>query len=82
MQTSMTAIESAFQTLPGGKVDITTKFKEQSWIGVCASPDAHALARVVLHRIEHDTGELKKFIDMLNVVSGMDQIVKKITQNL
>ena len=78
----MTAIVSAFQIVPGGKDDIMTKFKEQSWIGVCASPDAHALVRVVLGRIENDTGELKKFIDMLNVVSGMDQIVKKIKQNL
>ena len=55
------------------------KFQKERWLSVGSDTGGERLVTVALSRIEHDARQFQQFIDMLNDIDGMDQIVKKLT---
>ena len=55
------------------------KFQQERWISVGSNIGGEELVIVALSRIKADAGQFQQFIDMLNDIEGMDQIVKKLT---
>ena len=55
------------------------KFQKERWLSVGSDTGGERLVTVALSRIEIDAGQFQQFIDMLNDIDGMDQIVKKLT---
>ena len=57
------------------------QFKQRSWVGITITATANEMIVLALDRIKKDVRDYRVFIDMLNNVTGMDQVVSSIESN-
>ena len=76
---SLGAITEVLDVNHDANQSLRQKFQEERWLSVGSDTEGEGLVTVALSRIKNDAGQFQQFIDMLNDIDGMDQIVKKLT---
>ena len=69
-------IEEALKLTPGATGVLVTKFQEKEWLSITESPTEEKLVKTVLGRIRRNPADLNTFVEMLEDVTGLDQIVE------
>lgn len=69
-------IEEALKLTPGATDVLVTKFQEKEWLSITESPTEEKLVKTVLGRIRRNPADLNTFVEMLEDVTGLDQIVE------
>ena len=64
------------------KMNLTQNYKQKGWIDVAENPNEESLIERALGRISINVADFYVFIDMLNSIVGMDNIVTKIQSTL
>ena len=69
-------IVEALKLTPGATGVLVTKFQEKEWLSITESPTEEKLVNTVLGRIKRNPANYTTFIDMVEDVTGLDQIVE------
>ena len=75
---NLVTIVTTLKASPTAKLKLTLHYKEKDWISIYETPDEDALVILALHRIKQDPNQFNVFIDMLQCIKEMDQIVNAI----
>lgn len=76
-------IEQRLRVQPGAKDKLITKLQEKEWLEIGETPTVEAIMNCVLVQLEEDTtapAEYKIFIEMLQGITGLKQIVDLLEQ--
>ena len=71
-------IVKTLRSLPRGKAGLLIQYKQEGWIDTIDDDTEDGLVTLALTKIENGVANYQVFIDMLDRVTGMDQIVKAI----
>ena len=74
-------LTESLRAIPGAEEALLVEFKQKSWVGIAIRATAKQLLDLALVRIRKDVRECRVFIDMLNNIEGMDQVVSSIESN-
>ena len=74
---NMTCIIDHLKTNEDAKERLIQKLQQKRWIDIPCKSKEHELVRTALNRIKDDANEYYAFIDMLQNITGMDVVVKK-----
>ena len=69
-------IIEALKLTPGARGVLVTKFQEEEWLLITEDPTEEKLVNTVLGRIKRNPANITTFIDMLNDVIRLDQLVE------
>ena len=64
--------------IPGAENHLQRQFREKEWIDITSQVNADGLTTLALTKIEMNAENYKVFIDMLNSVTGLQEIVARI----
>ena len=75
----LNGITETLQLNPGARDKLTRLYQQEKWLNIAATPVEGKLVKLALKRIEQDSSQFDRFIDMLRNIEGMDLIVKTLT---
>ena len=68
--------------MPGSKDLLCLKFMERKWLEITTKPSETDLVLLTLSRVEKDSHTFHELVKMLDEISGMDLVLKKLTTKL
>ena len=80
MQSNLTRLRDTLEATPGAVDDLLVHFKQAGWVGISKNATAQQLIENALNRMKYDAPKYTVFIDMLNKMAGMDEVVSSIIE--
>ena len=72
-------ITRALKLLPSALAELTQLYQQNRWLDITDKPNADELVTLALERIKVDPNQYDLFVAMLRSITGMENIVHKVT---